>query len=629
MNTFPQTHNSLFHRLDAVIFAVFFLSLPLLYYEQSIAPASLPRYSWIAVTAIILLFSLFIQSIFYKWKKQEKASSSLITLTLWHRLFLGFFAWALLSLLWSVDPGNSQLELLQLGNYLVIAFFASQLKDSSLKIIFIALFIGASIAALLGLLQAFALNPFHLSESIPMASTFGNKNHVANYFDLVIPLALIRMLSTKGLEKATASIAFTLLVSFILISKTKGALLAYLVMTIIFLVLIYKNSAIKNRLFKRETIIHYLLLSLLVPLSLYLLVINFAPPQKLTIPQSWNAGLEKSSLQIRLSWYKNALQLLEERALTGTGYGGFRQGFAPYVASPNIVTSVKEDFYVNSLHNDPYQLLLELGIPGALFIFGVFIYLLITATKKLLTTNNATDSILLTAATLALLASLTHSFVDFPLHLPSSAVLFWFITGVLIGRVPSDPQIKKIQLTSSLKLTTISAILLGILVYFNLDTYSRYVRASSLTHKTITAIIKEKDCKTALKNINPAMELFAEDAFIRQRFAMVYAFCPLPGKLKLAASNRVLSYDTANSRAYLTRAGVYLQQGLLAEAEQDYQRVTRLLPHRPAAYNGLGDIATLKKDFAKARKFYEKALKLQPGNQKARMMLQQFSNKGL
>lgn len=88
------------------------------------------------------------------------------------------------------------------------------------------------------------------------------------------------------------------------------------------------------------------------------------------MPHKWNTGLTKESTSIRLKWYKNAYAMLNDNPLTGVGYGAFRKGFAPYASTPNIVTSLQEDHAVAQLHNDPYQIFLELGIiGGSLIIF--------------------------------------------------------------------------------------------------------------------------------------------------------------------------------------------------------------------------------------------------------------------
>ncbi len=268
-----------FSSLNTTIFAVFFILLPVVYSNQLIETASLPRHSLAAILAcgLLLIFSLQIFS-----NKPETSISRL------HIVFFCFFCWALFSITWSVDVKNSTIELTQLFAYFTLAFFASQLNNKQIKTIFLTIYIGASIAAVIGILQAFNFNPFGLHMTTPLTSTFNNKNHASVYFDLIIPLALISMLTTKSYEKYIASITYTLAVTFILLAKTKGSLLGYFVFSMFFLFLIYKNKSIQIQLLQKKKIIHYLLLSFIIPSILYTLTnTEFI---KSNTPANWRAG---------------------------------------------------------------------------------------------------------------------------------------------------------------------------------------------------------------------------------------------------------------------------------------------------------------------------------------------------
>jgi len=159
---------------------VFFILLPLIYSNQFIETASLPRHSLTAILACCLLLILSIKIFFKK---------PTITITQLHIAFFIFLCWAFLSFTWSVDFKNSFIELTQLFSYLILAFISSQLNQKQIKIILSAIYIGASIAALIGILQAYNFNPFGLHMTTSLASTFNNKNHASVFFDLVIPLA--------------------------------------------------------------------------------------------------------------------------------------------------------------------------------------------------------------------------------------------------------------------------------------------------------------------------------------------------------------------------------------------------------------------------------------------------------
>jgi len=623
INRIPISVNNLI----IAIFIGLFILLPIIFSNQVIETASLPRHILITNITSILLFLLSIQ--FFETRKTSFRFSKA------HLALFIFYCWALLSITWSIDPNNTIIELTQLTTYFIIIFVASQLNNyTHIKYILLAIYIGAAVAAVIGILQAFNINPFDLKISTSLGTTFNNKNHASVYFDLVIPLALISMLITKSYSKYISSIAYTLCVTFILLSKTKGSLLGFFVFSIFFFVLIYKNNTVRQHLFNEQKLIQYLFLTLVIPGFLYALT-NISFIGTAAIPEKWNSNLTDKSASIRLSWYKNAYTMFKEHPTIGVGYGAFRKGFTPYASSPNAVTSVTEDQSVAQLHNDPYQNLLELGIVGAGLITFIFSYLLFKSASVLISTeikNSNEKQYLLLACFLALTASITHSFVDFPMRLPSSAVLFWFITGLTLSLL--NKELKFNEIKNKLYKNIVGVLIIIFFTLFSIhsfDLYQRLFLASKLQLDATVLMIKSKDkCTvTAKEKIDQAINLFFESHSIRLRYAQIYSFCDLPAKDKLSAMNRVLNYDSTHKRARLTRAQLYLDNKELKLAQIDFDYLITVLPLRPAAYLGLGDVATLKKDYIIARKYYEKARKLDPVNQKANFMLKQFNDKGV
>ena len=621
-NRFPITIS----QLTTAVFVVFFVLLPILFSHQVIETASLPRHILITSVACILLLFLAIQ--FFSTKKTELNFSKI------HLALFAFFCWALLSITWSLDPKNTITELTQLTVYFVIAFFASQLHNNHIKQIMNAIYIGAAIAAAIGILQAFNVNPLELKMTTSLASTFNNKNHAAVYFDLVIPLALITMLTTTSYTKYISSIAYTLALTFILLSKTKGSLLGFFIFSIFFFVLIYKNNILRQQLFNKQKVIQYIFLSIIIPSLVYFLT-NISFNRSTATPEKWSANLTDNSASARLSYYKNAYVMFKEQPIIGVGYGAFRKGFTPYASAPYPVSLVTEDRSLAQLHNDPYQNLLELGIVGAGIIIFIFSYILFKSTSILLNTktkDNKEKQYFLLACFLALTASITHSLVDFPMRLPSSAVLFWFIAGLTLSLL--NKELKYNEIKNKLYKNIVGVLIIIFFTLFSMhsfELYQRFLLASKLQLDATVLMIKSKNNCTvnAKEKMDQAVNLFFESHLIRLRYAQIYSFCDLPAKDKLSAMNRVLNYDSTHKRARLTRAQIYLDNGEFKLAQTDFNYLIAVLPLRSAAYLGRADIATLKKDYTTARKYYEKAKTLEPTNQKALFMLKQFNKEGI
>ena len=607
---------------STVILTVFFALLPLIYSYQLIETVDLPRQILITLTACSLLF-IFSYKFLFK-------PPIILTLSPIHAFLFAFYVFALLSLVWSEDFKNSIPKLTQLTVYFVLAFIASQLPNKSIKRLFLAMYVGAAIAALIGILQAFNLSPLNLNMSTALASTFGNKNHASVYFDLIIPLALISLLTTRSYTKYLSAVTYILSLTFIILAKTKGSLLGFFAFTIIFLFLAYKNPILKTKLFQKKKIIQYTVFTFIIPLLIYSLAnINFS---KVTnVPTSWNKELTSKSVNIRLSWYKNAYELLKENPLIGVGYGAFRKAFVPYVSFPNPVSSVNENNGVAQLHSDPYQTILELGLLGGGLIILIFSFIMYKSLNSLLkstnTRHNNPDYILL-GTSLALLSSITHSLVDFPLQLSTSATLFWFLSGITITRF-GDTVIKMVAKRKALLIGLIVLTFSFTLSVHSFNLYQRHVAASKLTYSATVSVLKNKNCIQAKNEIDQAIQLFFANELIRRRYIQIYSRCKLPNEVKLKAVEKILRYEPANPRARLTRAILYLDKKELKLAKEDFYYLTLILPLRPRAFIGLGDIATLSQNFRSARKYYKKALNLDPENKKANYMLKQVNKKGI
>ena len=162
---------------------------------------------------------------------------------------------------------------------------------------------------------------------------------------------------------------------------------------------------------------------------------------------------------------------------------------------------------------------------------------------------------------------------------------------------------------------------------FNL--YKRYFLASELTYDATVSILKNKNCAQAKHEIDQAIKLFFAYELIRRRYIQIYTRCDLPTEVKLKAVEKVLSYEPANPRARLTRAILYLDKKELKLAREDFYYLTLILPHRPSAYIGLGDIAVMSRNYHLARKYYEKASSLDPGNKYPHSMLEQLDKNKL
>jgi len=594
----------------AILLAVLFFFLPLIYWPGFLEAASLPRYFAIGVIGALGL-SL------WAWAAWRKCLPIVWQCTFW--LILAFFSWAAISTAWSPDAGTSLIDISQLAGMVILAFLGMQLATQPRfgSLLLPALLAGGLIAALIGVGQHFGFNPlnFRLNEN-NIASTFINRNHAAVYFDLILPLALIGIIYFRKTRYSFLSAATTSFsIAFLLVNKNRGSLLAFVIILLVFFLMLVTNKPLRQLITERLLINRrYLPIFLLVPLLVTLL------PSTSQQQATWNTSLLEqkvdSSTRIRLNAYINSLPIIAQQPLTGTGYGGFRMSFRPYATAIRPRSSLTENNVMGALHNDPLQYFVELGLPGFTLALLIFFTTLRSAWPTRDSGNNPDTKILKLGLGLAIVAVGVHACVDFPLRLPSSAALSWFYIGSLLGLAAKKPQ----SITIS---PLLQKLLLGTglgLLLFTFGFYSHYFQGSHNLY-IATARIQKNDCPAAIAAIEHSFSAFSLNYVTQNRYAQIYTLCNLPVATKLQAMDLVLAYDPTNVRARLTRGALYLEQRNIIEAEKDLLYVVDILPHRPLAYLGLGDAAMQKHDYSAARHYYSAGLKRDPNNSYAQEML--------
>lgn len=128
------------------------------------------------------------------------------------------------------------------------------------------------------------------------------------------------------------------------------------------------------------------------------------------------AGDDLSSFQSRAEIWKATLTLIQQSFPIGTGLGSFDSVY-PVTEAPGLIHRT----YVNHAHNDYLQILLEMGLAGALIVMlflGWWIAQVIKVWRSSLSTYYQR------AATIASGALLAHSIVDYPLRTAALSAVF-------------------------------------------------------------------------------------------------------------------------------------------------------------------------------------------------------------
>lgn len=595
----------------SALLALTALLLPLLYIPGLRDAAALPRYTLIAVAGFIGVVILLTTT----WRRDTRWSFPRILIPL-----LLVFIWSGLSTAWSADPDNSLVALTHLGTILVVFFLALQLPgDTALRTVLISAVTGASLVAIIGLMQYFGLNPgYH--QFIPPASTFTNKNFAALYLDLIVPVSFsLVLLADTRTGKLLATLALSLCLSYLVLTRTRGSWLGLLAGITALAILLLRQPALRThfRLKKRG---RWLIAALAV-----LVFLSLMPNQVFRPGYKINALLklhEDGSIRTRLNADRNALVMIKHHPLAGSGFGSFPFAYRPYmfVAAPTF--QANEGNIMLRLHNDPLQTIVELGIPVGLLAIGLFGAFLWMGWRYLGADASGAQGLMMLGLWLGMIVSTTHSLASFPLHKPAATMTLWlwggFITLLYHRRYPRWLHHWRPNRPWLIVFTLLTLAYGAGITRF----YGNYLRANHDLKLALTAI-RQGHCTIAQSAIDRSMALYGRDILSKMTFVSIYSDCPAPDGVKLRAMNYGLTLDPTDIQALLTRAALYARHGMLAQATADYRSVTRILPNRASGFLGLGDIARLQHRPAQARRYFRHALDLEPRNPLAHQRLEQ------
>ena len=609
-----QSKQQIIQNLEAasgILLSALAFILPLLYIGSLRDSSSLPRYILYGVASGIILSIIL-------WQKIAEHKSPHIQKNLFYTIFV-LLSWSWISLSWGIDPKNSLLELLQLTGAIIISLAISQITNFRI-LTFIIIFsvAGASIASAIGIAQYFNFNPLAYRQFAIPASTFTNPNIATTYIDLITPLAFALIFIAKNKTyKSLATISSILCLSFLLLSHSRGSWLALIFIVIGLLILVYKSLNFKKTFFS-HVVQHksYLIIALITPFILF-----FIPSSVTKQPIKSSQVTFDSSAEIRLHAYINSIPMIIDKPLTGTGYGSFKTAFRDYMFSTVPFSRVTEDKIYARLHSDFLQVFVELGIIAGLLFLYIYIILLQSCWRIIKQTSNKKIIFITSGLFLAIIANAIHAAVDFPFHKPSSALQFWIWLGIISA---ISIKITHINYFNVNRITAVIFIILGsIFSFYNYIYYQPYIQASKYRLIIENNMVLD-GCDTAIKYADKMMDSFDADFRHQSLYVAVYSQCETGIKNKLFAMNRVLSYDKTNTRAYITRGTIYLQQQLPQKAIDDFLQVTRILPHRASGYIGLAYAALQNQNQPAAIKLLKHAVTIEPDNKITLKLLNQL-----
>ena len=285
-----------------------------------------------------------------------------------------------------------------------------------------------------------------------MPSFFGNKNHTTHFLVVAFPIAIYLLFSAPSGRAVNLyySTGLLLIVLYITYSLTQSAWFALFAQGVTFF-LIYLWLK-KNNLYEppAEKIVW-----LVGVFLIYCVMANVGPDGFGWFWESESKAGVGYTMKVRLCSWESALENMQGRYWFGWGAGTY-----PHVNL--IYDSCGSEF--TRMHNDPLQLLFELGVVGAAIAFLGLGLLFKQAFNTLGASDSDWEKVYALSVIAVLAGCLVQSIFSFPLQWPYILYLVAFVVGGgYVGRLksPDFVQQKGARLISSLLIVSSIYVFVG------------------------------------------------------------------------------------------------------------------------------------------------------------------------
>jgi O-antigen ligase len=242
------------------------------------------------------------------------------------------------------------------------------------------------------------------------ASIYGpyvNHNHYAGLMEMLIPLAAAAAFLQRGSKQFLLLFATAVMVLSVALSRSRGGMIALAAEALFVCFLLYRSGR------NRRGLIVFLSLSAAIAAFVFVLgsdkvLERFAEAQD----------------AYRLKIYRDSIVMSTHKPLIGYGLGTFSD---VYPAHKTFYTNL----FVNHAHNDYLEMLVDTGVIG----LGLFVWMMVGVFRsgfaKIMDRDDGEGRLLTLAALTGVLGILIHSFLDFNLHIPANASLFFVLCAAV------------------------------------------------------------------------------------------------------------------------------------------------------------------------------------------------------
>lgn len=248
-----------------------------------------------------------------------------------------------------------------------------------------------------------------------------NRNHFAGFAETLIPIALVPLVLGKVRRERLIVVCLFALAPIValFLSASRGGIVGFIVeLVILFALLLLRRIHSK-----------YVLVGGVLVLTGILAV------SWLGVQQVLQRFTDQKQLEVtlgkRASMRHDTWRIFLDHPAMGTGLGTLQLVFPPYESNYDAKI-------VNHAHNDYLEALAETGVVGGLCCLWFIAVLFIESVRGLKELGSSFGAALNLAGLMGCCGILVHSLVDFNLHIPANALLFFVASHLATARVQNS-----------------------------------------------------------------------------------------------------------------------------------------------------------------------------------------------
>lgn len=320
----------------------------------------------------------------------------------------------------SVYPYLTKLELLRMSSYFILLFVSGQAFRTPRQwrdFAWFVVLLGFTVSVF-AVLQDLTFNGklYWFREMRYGGMPYGpyvNRNHFAGLMELLIPVGLA-MLAVPGVRRQQMPL-FALFaampVGALLLSASRGGIIGFGCEVIVLVILLWMRPGEKKHVF---TFLVALILAggLVGWLGVGQVIQRFS--------QIHNPEVTEGR---RISMARGAYNIFKDHPWTGTGVGTIVSVYPAYETAYDATI-------VDHVHDDHFELLAETGTLGILCWLTFIVLLVVYGLKNVSAHQDPVVRSVQLGTLVGCAGLLAHSFVDFNLHIPANALLFYLMAGM-------------------------------------------------------------------------------------------------------------------------------------------------------------------------------------------------------